>query len=217
MAFPGILMRLPSRAEFRLLELYRKDSLLAASIRRLALLSGMAYPRAHEAAIALETRGVLALVSVGHARECRLRFGREAEALLAYLDAVHAAALDKAANAVVAPLAASLRDDILLVTGSYATGTQTSRSDVDVVIITRDDVVKKQRLAENLTLASRPSAHVIVLSHTDFIDGLCRKSSNFSHEVYKNRLLLQNAEAYHRLVALAVERGFKDASGAGRG
>ena len=43
----------------------------------------------------------------------------------------------------------SFLDDILIVTGSYAKGTQTKKSDLDLVIITKDDVVQKQKLMEN--------------------------------------------------------------------
>ncbi|MBS3078511.1 nucleotidyltransferase domain-containing protein [Candidatus Pacearchaeota archaeon] len=100
-------------------------------------------------------------------------------------------------------------DDIVLVTGSYANNKQTSKSDIDLVIITKEDPFKKQKLIDNLTSLFLPKFHPIVISYKDFIEMLLDTKENYGKEIFKNRLLFRNSRRYYELIKEAVKNGFR--------
>ena len=100
-------------------------------------------------------------------------------------------------------------DDILLIAGSYANNKKTKESDIDLVLITKENVPKKQKLLENLTALFSPSIHPIVISYNDFVIMLLDKKANFGREIFNNRILFRNAERYYELIKEAIENGFR--------
>ena len=97
----------------------------------------------------------------------------------------------------------------MLITGSYAKNKESSKSDVDLVIITKDNAFNKQKLLENMTSLMLPKIHVNVITQKNFIDMLLDKNSNFGKEVFKNRLIYRNASRYYQLIKEARENGFR--------
>jgi len=98
---------------------------------------------------------------------------------------------------------------VLLVTGSYAKSTETKKSDLDLVLITKDKAFEKQKLLENLTSLLLPKVHVVVITQKDFIDMLLDKKLNFGKEIFNNRLLFRNTARYYGLLKEAIENGFR--------
>ena len=98
---------------------------------------------------------------------------------------------------------------IILITGSYAKNKQTEKSDIDILIITKAGVFKKQKLLENLTLTFKPVIHPIVVTYKNFIDMLLSKEENLGKEAFKNHLIFRNNERYYLLIKEAIEHGFR--------
>ncbi len=190
------------------LESFRNDVFLSKSIRALALQLKKDYPSIHKVTHELVRQHILLFKKVGKANVCELTFSPESLSVLSFLEE------QQAFTRALAPINEVLSkkefsEDIILVTGSYAKKTQTPRSDIDIVVVTKDDAFKKLKLTENLTALSLPKVHPIVITYDDFSTMLLINKATFGKEVFKNHLIYQNASKYYRLIKEAIEHGFR--------
>lgn len=95
-----------------------------------------------------------------------------------------------------------------IITGSYANNKQTAKSDIDVVILCKDDPKKIYAELKNLCDSNIPPIHLYVFKESEFLQMLADKKSNYGKETVKNNLILYGAEAYQRIILEAVENGF---------
>ena len=99
---------------------------------------------------------------------------------------------------------------ITLITGSYAKGTQTEKSDIDVVIIIEDQC-DPRRVKANLNLhceLSIPYIHLYVFRNSEFISMLKDREANYGKEIVKNCLILTQGQTYLKLIDEAMKNGF---------
>ena len=99
---------------------------------------------------------------------------------------------------------------IFIVTGSYANGKQTEKSDIDVAIIVEDSSESKKVYAE-LSQACElniPQIHLYVLKNSDFKEMLSNKEANYGKGIVKNCLILAGVQVYIKLMEEAIETGF---------
>ena len=102
------------------------------------------------------------------------------------------------------------KDYTFIVTGSYASGKQTGKSDIDVVILVEDSGGPKKVYAE-LSQAcelSIPPVHLYVFRHSEFQEMLTNKEANYGKETARNCLILSGGQAYIKLIHEAIENGF---------
>ena len=200
-------MKLPKNL-LEVMELFRKDIFLSKTIREISLTLKRPYPKIHAAITELGKRNILAISTVGHSSMCALKLSKEAISLLSFLDAQEAIA-SRVPNIDKVLEFGEFYDDIIIVAGSYAKGTQSKKSDIDIVIIPKTDAMHKQKALENLTLTFFPPIHPLSFTRQDFIDMLLSKKENFGKEVFRNHLIFSNAERYHLLVKEAIGHGFR--------
>jgi len=99
---------------------------------------------------------------------------------------------------------------VALITGSYAKGTQTEKSDIDVVVIIEDSCEPKRVYAE-LKLESElniPPVHLYVFRSSEFIEMLKNREFNYGKEIVKNCLVLTQGQTYLKLIGEAIKNGF---------
>ncbi len=99
---------------------------------------------------------------------------------------------------------------ITLITGSYAKGDQTGKSDIDIVVIIGDSCEPKKVYAE-LKLHSElniPPIHPYVFKNSEFIEMLKSRELNYGKEIVKNCLILTQGQTYLKLIGEAVKNGF---------
>ena len=191
-----------------ILNLYRKNIFLAKTIRDLSFFAKKDYPSVYNAVKELSSKKIIKIKKVGKSKVCELNLSQETFSILSYLDEQEALS-KKIPNIREIIEIKEFLDDILLVTGSYAKGTETKKSDIDLVIITREKAFSRQKLIENLTSLMLPKIHPIVITQKDFIEMLLSKEQNFGKEIYKNRLIFKNSSRYYSLLKEAVENGFR--------
>ncbi len=191
-----------------ILNFFRKDVFLAKTIRELSLLVKKDYPTVYNAVKELAQKKIIRTKTIGKSTVCEVNLGIETISLLSYLDEQEALARRIPNLEKVLDLREFL-DDVLLVTGSYAKGKETSRSDIDLVIITKGGAFNKQKLIENLTPLLLPKIHPVVITQKDFISMLLDKKQNFGKEIFKNKLLFRNSSRYYNLIKEAIENGFR--------
>src|SRR3989339_454079 len=104
-----------------------------------------------------------------------------------------------------------ISDFLILVTGSYANGTYTKKSDLDLVIVIpdKDDVVYIQKLVENITMLYTPSIHLYVFRKKDFVEMLKSKEQTYAKEIVHKKLIIKNARIFYEVLKEAIENGYK--------
>lgn len=101
------------------------------------------------------------------------------------------------------------RGHVFMITGSYASGKQTERSDIDAVVLVEDCCEPKKVYAE-LSQACElniPPVHLYVFRHSEFMGMLSNKEANYGKEAARNGLVLVGGQVYMELVKEAIENG----------
>lgn len=98
---------------------------------------------------------------------------------------------------------------IFLATGSYAKGTETKDSDLDVVIIS--DYKSKEISAELKYEAdtSIPKVHLYVFNSKEFLEMLISKKENYGKEIVRNNFIFFGGASYYSILEEAISHGFK--------
>jgi len=199
--------RLLKRSNMELLELFRNDIFLSKTIRQIAMALNKPYPKVHQAVGELEMSNIIATKSVGRSKVCTLKWSNDAMSLLSFLDEQKALSM-KIPNMDRILGFKELLDDIVVVTGSYARGKETKSSDIDLVVITKENPAARQKLLENLTSLMSPPVHPVAISYKDFTGMLVDKEESYGKEIFRNRLIFRNAKRYYELIKEAIGNGF---------
>lgn len=89
---------------------------------------------------------------------------------------------------------------IMLVFGSYAKGTETKGSDVDILVIVpiKDDISVLEKVARQYTKTKKS---IVVVDTLDFLEMIENpKGLNVGNEARKHHIILHGAEAYYQLL-----------------
>ncbi len=87
---------------------------------------------------------------------------------------------------------------ILLLFGSYASGKQNKKSDIDLMLITDNDKIKKQ--VKNKTSLVPLNMHLIEFSSEEFLSMIKTTEFNVGKEAFYNNIILFGIEDYYRLI-----------------
>ena len=98
----------------------------------------------------------------------------------------------------------------LIITGSYAEGKQTPKSDLDVVVIV-DRNHDKRSVEASLWGGELmiPEVHLYVFTDEEFLSMLLSKEENYGKEAARKHIIVQGANSYYRILREAMENGFK--------
>lgn len=96
----------------------------------------------------------------------------------------------------------------LLITGSYVTGKQTSKSDLDLVLIVPNDVKKIKARVKQFCELSIPEIHLYIFTDDEFKQMLLDEKHNYGKEIVKNNCIFYGAEVYYKIMFEAMKNGF---------
>jgi predicted nucleotidyltransferase len=97
----------------------------------------------------------------------------------------------------------------LIVTGSYAKGTQTKNSDLDVVIISDKDPKAIYAELKFESETSIPPVHLYVFTKQEFFEMLTNKKENYGKEIARKCLVFFGGASYYSILSEAIEHGFR--------
>ena len=202
-----------TREELKVLELFRADVPRSYNIMDIKKKLGKgSYDWTFRAAKRLNSMGILRMESRGGANYCSIDLGTglalDYLALLEQMDLPRRFPT-KNIQKLISSIPASYFT--FIVTGSYARGDATKKSDIDVVVImeNKEDAKKAMAVLVNEGELMVPKAHVFAFSRSEFLGMLLEKEENYGKQVFRNRLILRGAEAYYMTVREAMEHGFK--------
>jgi len=98
-----------------------------------------------------------------------------------------------------------------IITGSYADGNATKKSDLDIVILVEDKINTKKILTilKNKGELMIPEVHPYVFTKSEFLKMLLNDEKNYGKMIFKNRLIIFGAENYYLILKEAIKNGFK--------
>lgn len=99
----------------------------------------------------------------------------------------------------------------LLVTGSYAAGKATEKSDLDIVVLVEDNIETKKILAvlKDKGELMVPEVHPYVFTRTEFTKMLLSKEENYAKFIVDKKLIFFGAENYYLILKEVAKNGFK--------
>ena len=96
----------------------------------------------------------------------------------------------------------------LLITGSYVNGKQSSKSDLDVILIVPIDTKKVMARLKHFCDMSIPKIHLYVFTDDEFKQMLLGDKHNYGKEIVKNNLIFCGAETYYNVLFEVMKHGF---------
>jgi predicted nucleotidyltransferase len=203
-----------TREEIRVIGLFRKDLLRSYTIREIMKkLSKKSYNWTFRAVEKLKSRGILTSVKRGYSNLCSINLDNLVS--LAYLSLIEGLE----ANSKKLPVKniyelinfIPLSYFTFIVTGSYASGKATEKSDMDVVVLVenKSDTQKILTMLKNKGELMIPEAHPYVFTKTEFLNMLLAKEENYGKLIIKNRIIFFGSENYYSILKEAIKNGFK--------
>ena len=98
-----------------------------------------------------------------------------------------------------------------MITGSYAEGKATKKSDLDIVVLVenKEDSKKVFAILKNNGEIMIPKVHVYVFTKEEFLKMLLNNEQNYAKLILENNLIVFGAENYYLILKQAIKNGFK--------
>ncbi|MCX6748785.1 MAG: nucleotidyltransferase domain-containing protein [Candidatus Pacearchaeota archaeon] len=167
------------------------------SIRRISLLRKINYKSAYLSLKTLEKEGIVDLERIGNILVCK--FNDKFNDLVFKAEYQRKKDLFKKKDFLVLSnrLEKINKQFILLLFGSYAKGTQTKYSDIDLLLISDKDTSK---IVENELELIPLKTHLTTITYKGFVEMLKSKEPTVVTETIKNNLILFGIEDYYRII-----------------
>ncbi len=203
-----------TKEELKVIDLFRKDLFKYYSIREIMKkISKKSYSWTFKAVKKLNELGVVNIEKKGNTNLCSINLDNTLTiTYLSFLEEFDAIT-KKLPRKNVAELINSipLSYFTFIVTGSYAEGRATEKSDLDVVVLVEDGAITKNILAvlKNKGELMMPEVHPYVFTKSEFLQMLLSDEENYGKLLFKNRIILFGSQNYYLIIKEAIKHGFK--------
>lgn len=203
-----------TKEEIKIIELFRKDLFKSYTIKELAeKINKKSYGWVFNAIKKLNISGIINLEPKGGSSICSINLKNELT--LNYLALLENFGIQKPLpmkNILELINVVPVSYFTFIITGSYAEGKATKKSDLDVVVIVenREDSKKILVVLKNKGELMIPKIHAYVFTKEEFLKMLLDKGENYGKEVFRNRIIFFGAENYYLILKEAIENGFKN-------
>ena len=198
--------------ELRIIELYRKNIFASYTIREIMKkINTKSYNWIHNAVKKLKIENILKCEEKGKRILCSINL--EEQKTLIYLSLIEETnpLIKKIPNLKKITEFMPLDFHILLISGSYADGSFTEKSDIDVVVIINKKEDRKfllNKLSNEGDLMI-PKLHPYVFTREEFLEMLTNKEENYGKETAKKHIIIAGAELFYTILREAIENGFR--------
>ncbi len=203
-----------TKEEIRIVDEFRRNPFAEFTIREIAKkLNKKSYAWVFKAVGKLETLGILNTRHAGKSRLCSINLDSQISVTyLSFLDELDAYE-KQLPRRNISELLASIRTPCFtfMVTGSYASGKATDKSDLDIIVLVgsganRQEIQAKLRSAGELMI---PRPHIYVFTYREFEEMLLLRNENYGKEAFRNRIIISGAQNYYIMMRRAIRNGFR--------
>ncbi len=202
-----------TQKELQVIELFRKNILTNFTIREvMKKLDTKSYNWTHNVIKKLHDYQIIIIKKRGQSHLCSINLESHLSILyLSLLEEINA--LNKKIpnlNKILSLVNTYGGFYVLIIAGSYADGTYTKNSDVDVVVVIDKNEEKKWLLNKlsNEGDLMIPRMHPYVFSVEEFLEMLKNKEFNYGKEIAKKHLIVAGAEFYFKILKGAIDYGY---------
>lgn len=202
-----------TKEDIKIVELFRKDLLKEYTILEIKnVIKKNSYNWVFEAVKKLEKLKIIQIKKKGHSNICSLNLDNNITLTYLALLEEFAVKSKRLPTENISELidAVPLKYFTFIIAGSFAAGTQTKKSDLDVVVIVEDGINTNKILAilKNKGELMIPEAHPYVFTRSEFLQMILNNEENYGKMVYKKRLIIFGAENYYLIIKEAFKNGF---------
>lgn len=204
-----------TQEELKIVDFFRRNIFAEYTIRELMKkMSKGSYTWTYNAVEKLRKLGIIKVRQKGQSNLCSINLeDQKTLAYLSLLDEIEAYSKKGLPIENIKELIASLPIAFFtfIVTGSYAIGKQTPKSDLDIAVLVEDGVNTKDVLAYLVSkgLIMIPEVHPFVFSRSEFLQMLLDKQVNYGKLLFNKRLIASGAENYYSIIKEAINNGFR--------
>ncbi|MBI5061207.1 MAG: nucleotidyltransferase domain-containing protein [Candidatus Aenigmarchaeota archaeon] len=194
------------KLEIMIMELFVADPRKRYSIRDISKYIRKQYAPVHTAVQRLAKKEALRKQRIGHTDYCSINLDGDAS-IFCFAEAWRTKQF-KRKNKDIGVIVKEVREKlkahfyVLVLFGSYAKGTQTNNSDVDLLLIA-DNTSRAEELERVLAGISRLSIkpmHVISMNCQDFMGMVKSKDANAANQAIGNHIIFSGYEEYYRML-----------------
>lgn len=205
-----------TRKELRVVELFRKNLFASYTIREIMKkIKTKSYNWTYTTVKKLRKEKIINTEEKGKSTLCSINL--EEENTIKYLSLLEGdnPLIKKVPNLQKIKELLPFDYDFFLITGSYADGSYTSKSDLDIVVIIGESQDKRREKTFLLNKLSNegdlmiPKLHPYVFTVLEFLEMMTNKEENYGKEIVKKHLIISGAEFYYHILREAINRGFR--------
>jgi predicted nucleotidyltransferase len=197
------------KLELIIMELFAADPRKRYSIRDIAKATGKQYAPVHAAVQRMVKKKALQKQRIGHTDYCSLELNGDSS-MFCFAEAWRAKEFirkNKVAGRIIEEVLEKLKANfyVLVLFGSYAKGSQTEKSDIDLLLVA-DNNSKAEELERTISGVSRLSKkalHVTSMYFKDFIDMASDKETNAVNQALGNHIIFRGYEEYYKMLGAA--------------
>lgn len=201
-----------TKKELGIIELFRNDIFASYTIRKIMKkLDTRSYNWVYNAVMKLNKEGIISICEVGKSSLCSINM--DEQRTISYLSILEEnnSGINKIPNLGKIKKILPWNTHMLIIAGSYAAGSFTKKSDIDVIVI----VGSKEEEKPIMNLLVRkgelmiPPIHPYVFTPIEFLEMLANSEENYGKEIFRKHLIIYGAELYYFILREAISRGFK--------
>lgn len=203
-----------TKEELKIIDLFRKNLFKDYTIKEITKKTGKkSYSWVFQAIKKLNLLKIVQMKKKGHSNLCSINITNNLSLSYLALLELFQANSKKLPEKNIAQLIDSipLAYFTFLITGSYAEGKVTKKSDLDIVLLVEDGVETKKilNILKNKGELMVPEVHPYVFTKSEFLAMLLAEEENYGKMVFRNRLIIFGAENYYSILKTAIKNGFK--------
>ncbi len=188
--------------QLRILGFFMENKEESFSIRNMAKKLVLNYRIAFDEIKKLENEKLISVKKLGNTNQCSFNYNFSEKVLMIE----HQKRVELLKNKNLKVLYNTISEVknpffICLIFGSYAIGTYTKQSDIDLCIITDNQDVKKK--VEQALKTLPLEIHILEFTTKDFISMLKTTELNVGKEIVKNNVILKGIENFYELINYA--------------
>ncbi len=189
--------------EANILCIFAKDFNLKISILQIAKTIKKHYPNTYNTVKNLQKKDLLKIETVGKANICSLNINSlELPVYLAFVEELNSLQILKKLPFLKNVINEANKISPIIsigIFGSYASGTETKKSDIDIFILT-DKLKEFKNFISKYFPEFENKIDLNIISFEEFIMSLKSKQFTVSKEIIKNKIILTGAEIFYQIL-----------------
>lgn len=196
------------KTDFEILEFMLESIELEYSIKQLSNILKRPYVKIHKSIKRLAKSKIIKEIIKGKSHYCSMDYKNNVDVICFISSQMTRKFLEKnkKIKVLIEDILANITfpDYTLVLFGSFAKGSATKNSDIDIALITSSENKEKaERIMASIKRTASLNVHSFEFSYNDFIEMLKSKEVNVGNEIIKNSIIFKGYEQFYKCLILS--------------